>query len=184
MHRFLLVTLMTLMGSPNVSAAQKEIDIDHSSLTIHVGKTGLLSTAGHEHTVTAPIKSGNIDDGQPPHVSFSVDAGCLAVLPEEHQAEIQHSMQENVLESGRFPEISFVSDSVQPSGENGWIVLGELSLHGVTKPIRMSVRKVEGRYLGTSMIKQTDFGIQPISAAGGAVKVRNELEIDFLISTK
>jgi len=47
------------MGSPNVSAAaQKEIDIDHSSLTIHVGKSGILAAAGHEHTVTAPIKNG------------------------------------------------------------------------------------------------------------------------------
>ena len=87
MHRILLFTLMTLMGSPDVSAAQKEIDIDHNSLTIHVGKTGILAAAGHEHTVTAPIKNGNIDDGQPSHVSFSVDASRLVVLPEEHQGD-------------------------------------------------------------------------------------------------
>jgi hypothetical protein len=32
---------------------------------IHVGNTGLLSAAGHEHIVTAPIAEESIDDGQP-----------------------------------------------------------------------------------------------------------------------
>jgi polyisoprenoid-binding protein YceI len=125
-----------------------------------------------------------IDDGQPSHVSFRVDAARLIVLPEDHQSEVQHSMREKVLESARFPEISFISDSVQPVGEDSWIVLGALSLHGVAKPVRLSVRKMKGRYVGTATIKQTDFGIQPISIAGGAVKVKNELTIDFSINTK
>jgi polyisoprenoid-binding protein YceI len=184
MGRVLLITLITLMGSNSLFAAEKEIDPDRSTLTIHVGKTGLLGAAGHEHTVLSPIKDGSINDGQPSHVSFRVDAARLMVLPEDHQAEIQHSMQEKVLESARFPEISFSSDSVQPMPGDIWIVLGTLSLHGVTKPVRLSVRKIEGKYVRTVTIKQTDFGIQPTSAAGGAVKVKNELRIDFSISTK
>ncbi len=184
MGRVLLITLITLIGGNSLFAAEKEIDPGRSTLTIHVGKTGLLSSAGHEHTVLSPIKDGSINDGQPSHVRFRVDAARLTVLPEDHQAEIQHSMQEKVLESARFPEIGFNSDSVQPMPGDTWIVSGTLSLHGVTKPIRLSVRKIEGRYVGTVTIKQTDFGIQPISAAAGAVKVKNELRIDFSIGTK
>jgi len=34
-------------------------------------------------------------------------------------------------------------------------------------------------YSGNARIKQTDFGIQPVRAAGGAVKVKNELDVQF-----
>jgi hypothetical protein len=36
-----------------------------------------------------------------------------------------------------------------------------------------------GAYLGESKIRQTQFGIHPVSGAGGAVKVKDELKIDF-----
>jgi hypothetical protein len=39
-----------------------------------------------------------------------------------------------------------------------------------------------GNYLGQARIKQTDFGIQPISVAGGTIKVLNEVKIDFVIA--
>lgn len=122
MRHVLSIMLMALSGSNSLIAAQKKIDPDHSSLTIHVGKSGLLGVAGHEHTVIAPLKDGTIDDGQPSYVGFRVDAARLTVLPEDHQAEIQRSMQDKVLESTRFPEIRFRSDSVQPVVEDSWIV--------------------------------------------------------------
>jgi hypothetical protein len=46
------------------------------------------------------------------------------------------------------------------------------------------VRYLEGKYVGTATIKQKDFGIQPVSAGGGTVKVKDELTIDFSIKTK
>jgi hypothetical protein len=36
-------------------AQDRAIDVEHSTITIHVGKAGLLSAAGHEHWVTAPL---------------------------------------------------------------------------------------------------------------------------------
>lgn len=175
---------LVLFGASSLFAAQKQIDTDRSSLKIHVGKVGLLSAGGHEHIVMAPIAEGSIDDGQPSHISFRVEAARLAVMPEEHQTEVQHSMQERVLQTSRFPEISFTSESIHPIGENSWNVSGNLQLHGQTRVIHLSVHKVDGRYIGSTTIKQTDYSIQPISALGGAVKVKNELKIDFAIHTK
>jgi polyisoprenoid-binding protein YceI len=149
-----------------------------------VAKSGLLSAAGHEHTVMAPIEVGNIDDSRAAHVSFRVNAARLMVLPEEHQSEVQRSMQERVLESSRFPEISFTSDSVKAVSKDSWLVSGRLMLHDEVKPISVSVHRADSRYIGTVTIKQTDFGIQPISGAGGTVKVKNELKINFTIGTK
>lgn len=184
MKRLFLTRLLAFFGSDALFGAQKKIDSDHSFLTIHVGKSGLLSAAGHEHTVVGPIADGTIDDGETARIRFRVKADLLMVLPEEHQNEIQHSMQEHVLESFRFPEITFTSDSVEPASKDSWIVSGNLMLHGTVKPIKAAVQRIEGKYVGTATIKQTDFGIQPISAVGGTVKVKNELKIEFAVSTK
>lgn len=184
MKRMFIALLLLVYGNRVTFAAPQSIVPDASYLTIHVGKSGLLSAAGHEHTVIAPIAEGTIEDGPRAGITFQVDASRLVVQPEEHQSEIQHSMQERVLEISRFPHINFASDSVQPDGHDSWIVAGTLMLHGSSKPVRVSVRKVEGKYVGVVVIKQSDFGIQPISAAGGAVRVKNELKIDFTISTK
>jgi polyisoprenoid-binding protein YceI len=134
--------------------------------------------------VRAPIAEGSIDDGWPSHIRFRVEAARLEVMPEEHQAEVQHSMQARVLESSRFPEISFASEEIQAAGDNAWRVSGKLQLHGQSRLIHLSVRKMDGRYVGATVIKQTDYGIQLVSVAGGAVKVKNELKIDFAIETR
>jgi hypothetical protein len=63
-------------------------------------------------------------------------------------------------------------------------VSGRLQLHGQSRLIYLSVRKLDGRYVGATTVKQTDYGIQPIRAAGGAVRVKNELKIDFVIETR
>jgi polyisoprenoid-binding protein YceI len=76
------------------------------------------------------------------------------VVPGEHQTEVQHSMQERILESSRFPEISFTSETIQPIGESAWNVSANLQLHGQTRVIHLSVHKVEGRYIGAN--DQTD----------------------------
>ncbi len=184
MKRIWECVLVFCVGAAPVFGAEKPIDAARSTLTIHVGKTGLLAAAGHEHTVRAPIERGAIEDGEAAKVSFEVEAARMTVLPEDHQEEIQRNMQEHVLDSAHFPKIRFASDSVKPAGEGAWEVLGRLTLHGQTRPVAVHVQLRDGAYRGNTVIKQTDFGIQPVSAGGGTVKVKNELKIEFLIRAK
>jgi hypothetical protein len=109
MRAILLSILLCFFGSQYALAVERQIDPEQSTLTIHVGKSGLLSAAAHEYTVTAPIANGTIDDGVSAEISFRVEAIRLTVLPEEHRSKIQHTMQERVLESSCFPEIYFAS---------------------------------------------------------------------------
>jgi len=60
-------------------------------------------------------------------------------------------------------------------------VEGLLTLHGLTKPVAVTVRRTGETYAGHASIKQTDFGIKPVNAGGGLIKVKNELELDFQI---
>ena len=58
---------------------------------------------------------------------------------------------------------------------------GALSLHGVSKPVSVAVAESGGAYTGHVVLKQTTFGIKPISVAGGTIRVKDEIEIDFRI---
>ncbi len=167
-------------------ATERPIDVDSSTIRIHVRKAGLFSAAGHEHWVTAPIAQGSVEEGEPSHVAFTVLARKLMVEPDkglstEDQAEVQRTMQEKVLESEQYPEISFRSTAVTKTGSDTWTVTGILALHGHSNPVSATVHKAQDKYVGRCRIKQTDFGIQPVSAGGGLVKVKDELDIDFSV---
>jgi hypothetical protein len=62
-------------------------------------------------------------------------------------------------------------------------VRGKLFLRGVTHLIFVKLRRENGRYVGTSTLRQSEFGIRPITTAGGTVKVKDELQIEFDIRT-
>ena len=46
-------------------------------------------------------------------------------------------------------------------------------------PVVVEVTLKDGHYLGSASLKQTDFGINPIRIAGGTVKVKDEVKIQF-----
>jgi len=167
-----------------LNAQDRAIDVQRSTITIHVGKAGLFSIAGHEHWVEAPISSGVISDSTPAHVEFRVDPAKMEVKPDpkveaKTQAEIQKDMQEKTLESTKYPEIVFRSTRVEKQGPRQWRVEGLLSLHGMSNQISVLVARSDNAYTGHTTLRQTDFGIKPVTAAGGNVKVKNELQLEF-----
>jgi polyisoprenoid-binding protein YceI len=85
------------------------------------------------------------------------------------------------LETKKFPEITFRSSRIQKLADGQWKVDGDLSLHGVTKAVSLNVKQTGESYTTHTVLKQTDFGIKPISIGGGMIKVKNEVEIDFQI---
>jgi hypothetical protein len=101
--------------------------------------------------------------------------------PDAQQAEVQRTMHAKVLDSESYPLISFHSTKLEKTGVNQWIVSGEQTLHGQSRSILADVRSEDGAYTGRSKIKQTDFGISPVSGAGGVAKVKNELGIQFVV---
>jgi polyisoprenoid-binding protein YceI len=182
MARFLWIVTVS---AAFLSAQDKPIDVQRSTISIHVGKTGLFSVAGHEHRISAPISAGTLNDSDRPRVEFTVQAASMQVkdadVDAKTRAEIQRDMREKTLESAKYPEIAFRSSHIEKQAAGRWKVNGALTLHGVAKPVSVIVKKVGDAYTGRARLKQTDFGIKPISAAGGTVKVKNEVEIDFHI---
>ena len=185
--RFRLMTVFVLLDAAMAAtAADGTIDAQRSKITIYVGKAGLFSAAAHNHVVDAPISSGRINESAPGYVEFTVESAKMTVEPDpkinaEDQATIQKHMQEMTLEAVRYPDIHFRSTRAEKLSSGEWKVDGELSLHGVTKPVSLTVKQSGGAYTAHTVLKQTDFNIKPISIGGGIIKVKNEIEIDCQI---
>jgi hypothetical protein len=179
-----ILATLAWVGSRNLYAQSRAIDVNESSLTIRVFKSGVLSGFAHDHQIQAPIAEGSIDPSATPSVQLRVDSRMLRVLdpeiPADRRAEIQDTMQgAAVLDVGRFPEISYRSTTISSGGDAHWKVQGILTLHGEKQPVAVDVSFEGGHYRGSAAFKQSAFGITPIRIAGGTVKVKDEIKIEF-----
>jgi polyisoprenoid-binding protein YceI len=173
------------------------LDPAASRLEIHVGKTGLLGFAGHVHEVVAGTFQGNAtfdpDRIAASAVDLTIDAGALRVSgqgePPADVPQVQAAMLGPAcLDASHFPTIRFVSVAVADAGADAkgrdLTLHGELTLHGVKRAVTMRVHlDLTGAELaatGRTTLRQSDFGITPISKAG-VVKVKDELEIVWRI---
>src|SRR5260221_1289673 len=166
MKRAIFFSTIPLLCALGVSAQQHNIDTQKSTLTIHVGKTGVFSGLGHEHEVRAPIHSGSADTGTHAAVEIHVDARTLTVVgkdePEKDRADVQKTMLgPEVLDSEHHQEIVFKSTSAEAGGAGKWTLRGNLTLHGQTHLVMAQVTLKDGHYTGETTMKLTDFGIKP-----------------------
>jgi polyisoprenoid-binding protein YceI len=167
------------------ASSQKAIDTQRSVLTVRVYKAGMFSAFGHEHAIRAPIQNGTFDEDKGT-VDFVVDARTLRVLDsdvsDKDRAEIQSTMLgPKVLDTAEFHEIRFHSTEVSRSGENRWTAHGDLTLHGQTHPVKVDAERQDGRYRGSARLRQGEFGITPVTVAGGTIKVKDEVRVEFEI---
>ena len=114
-------------------------------------------------------------------------------ISKSDRREIERRMHEEVLETDGFPEIIYDcprASSVQKMGEGAFtaVLNGELTLHGVTLSQAISARvTLKGdtlRAAGEFATRQSDYGIRPVSAAGGTVKLKDELKVSFDIAAR
>ena len=181
-----LAGVLLTMTAALAPAEDLAMDLQRSTITIHVGKAGILSVAGHEHWISAPIASGTLGETPAPHITFTVQSAKMIVKPDPKvdanmQATIQKDMEEMTLETVKFPEIRFRSTRIDKAADGQWKVEGELYLHGVTRTVKLTAKRTGDSYSTHTTLKQTDFGIKPITIGGGAIKVKDEVEIDFQI---
>lgn len=173
---------MLLFASACLGLAQsRPIDVKQSKVTVRVFKSGLFSAFAHDHTIEAPTSSGSLDTAaRTIQLSFRVfDMKVLDPgVSDKDRAEIDRTMKgDEVLDAEHFPEIRFVSNSVEARGSTHFYVRGDLSLHGTTRPVEMLITQEGNRYTGSVKLKQTDFGIIPVSVAGGTVKVKDIIDL-------
>ena len=140
----LFLALSILSVGPTANDREQAIDVQRSVLSIHVGKAGIFSAAGHEHWVDAPIAAGVVKLGESPRIRFVIRATNLTVRPDEPLStkdlrQVQSNMQNQVLESSKYPEIEFESTHIEDEADV-FKVSGNLTLHGVMRPVLINVK--------------------------------------------
>ena len=186
------------VGRPKRRPRMYAIDQAQSRATIAVGKSGVFSfAAGHTHEVAAPSIAGQmtVDPAEPARstVRVTIDASALKVMDKDASPDdlrkIQDTMtSDHVLDVQRDPTIDFKSTrvSVKNSGpvDLDVVVAGLLTLHGVTRaisvPVTVHMGPNELTAAGRFSLKQTDYGIKPVSV-GGVVSVKDAVDITFTI---
>lgn len=189
----LLLTSVILFDSwfcvTTAAAQDRSIDTAHSVLKIRVSKSGIFSTFAHDHEIEALVADGTVHLADNPSVALSVHARDLRVRDPDvssgQRADIQGTMEgPEVLDIKRFPEISFQSTAVQRKDDQHWVVRGNLALHGQTSALDVNVVFKDNHYQGFAQLRQHDFGMTPVSIAGGTIKVKDEIRIEFDIVLK
>jgi hypothetical protein len=185
----LVAIVLGLWFAAPTEAQDRPIDTAHSVLRVRVFKTGLFSAFAHDHDIQAPIALGTVRLGDNPSVTLQVHAQELRVLDPEAsadtRADVQKTMESSeVLDVKRFPDISFQSTEVRKTGENHWTVHGNLTLHGQTSGANVDVVLKDNHFEGSAQLKQRDFGMTPVSIAGGSVRVKDEVRIEFTVVLK
>ena len=158
-------------------------------LLIRTRRAGLAATVGHDLTIVATQWAGEVTTGDDPEtteLSVDVDLASLAVrdgaggaspLSDHDRSQIHDTMRRILTPSGA-AVARFEARAVATTAGGGSID-GTLSLHGVTQPVRLAVTRTgTDGYQGTATVRQSAYGIKPYSAMLGALKLRDEVQID------
>jgi polyisoprenoid-binding protein YceI len=191
---------LSITETPPATAVRYLIDAKGSKFTVRAFATGMLSVFGHNPTIAVADLSGEVKfaSGTPEDACLKivVQAASLAVTDDignKDREEIERRMQNEVLETESFPEIVYEcsrASSVQRLSEGLYLVSldGDLALHGVTRrqPVaaRVTLSGDTLRAAGEFTLRLSDYEIRPVSAAGGTVKLKDELKLSFDIAAR
>lgn len=178
---------------------QFRLDSAQSKFIVHANRSGLAWFKGHSHRIAVRDFSGtaelNLDAVNPASLQLTVKAASLEetdpVFAPEQKKIINKEVNELVLETSKYPEITFKSTDVKGSLVQGKFdvrIGGDLTLHGVTKHIVIpAIVTVSGdtlRAVGEFKIDRKDFNVNATEAFHGFVKVKHHLTFEFDIVGK
>lgn len=176
------------------------LDPSKSTFMVHANRAGLAWFKGHSHRIAAKDFSGEasltLDALNPASLELTVNAKSLEetdpVFTPQQKGIIKKEIDELVLETEKYPEITFKSTDVKGTLKNGAFEVkigGDLTLHGVTKhidiPATVTINGDTLRAVGEFDLNRKKFGVNATEAFHGFVKVRHTIKFKFdIIGTR
>ena len=178
-----------------------QVDPQRSRVFIRTGRDGPMKAAGHDHVITSADVEGLVllsDDPGKSRADLRLPLQQLVVddpvyrerfglepdLPETAIDGTTRNMQDKVLESNLFP---WATASVRVlSMQDAQAELDvTVTVHGIslnyTVPADIDIGRDALRVSGSMTVQHSDFGLTPFSAAGGLLRVAEDIEIVFEI---
>lgn len=176
------------------------IDTRRSRFVVQAYVTGVLSAFAHSPTIAirdftgeAEFVPGTLERAS---LRLTINADSLESVDDlstRDRQEIERVTRDEVLETSRYPRITFESDAITGNHITGGMyrveIAGELSLRGVKGRCSFDAQVLAApetlRANGEFMLRQSDYGIRPVSAAaifsmsGGTIKLKDEMKLSF-----
>ncbi|WP_433180570.1 YceI family protein [Actinoallomurus sp. CA-150999] len=160
-------------------------------LLLRTSRSGVGRKVGHDLTIEVTRWSGEavVDPADPASLSVTVSAevdslkvregtGGVKPLTDSDRAEIEKTAREKILRAAQHPEITFRSTGAEGAPE-AFTLTGELTIMGRTHPIAVRGAVADDRVHGGAAVVQTQWGIKPYSALLGALKLADEVDVEF-----
>jgi polyisoprenoid-binding protein YceI len=170
------------------------VDTRASRFTVQAFATGIMSAMGHNPTIGIRNFTGEVDFNPDALLGsgfrLDIKTASLSVqddISDRDRREIERLMNEQVLEIAKYPEAQYEAPvvSITRLGDSLYsaVLDGNLTFHGVTNRQQVTARiAVFGTMLrasGDFTLDQSDYQIKPVSVAGGALKLKEELKFSF-----
>lgn len=182
-------------------------EVTSSQLEVRVYRDGPMAKFAHNHLVTSTAVTGRIELREPrttstfrlelPLESLVVDdeqaraaAGedFAAPVPEKDREDTRHNLLgEELLDAARQPVLVMTADGIEGGPENYTVKL-RVSLRGeervVSVPVTMVAEDATLRLHANMKLRHADLGLEPFTAGLGAVRVRDDFEIDCRLEAR
>ncbi len=165
------------------------VDASHSTAGFAVKHLVISTVRGEFATLSGKVV---LDDADPARstVDASIDVNSITTRVPDRDA---HLKSPDFLDAAKYPTIIFKSTKVAKAGARGLAVTGDLTLHGVTRPVTLDVvasPEVKGMFgetrrgfSATTKISRKDYGltwnklVEAGPAVGDEVTIALDLEV-------
>jgi polyisoprenoid-binding protein YceI len=164
---------------------------EHGGLLLKTSRTGFGRKAGHDLTIRVGAWNADVTvdlaNPQQSQVQATIQAdsfeilhgtGGLKPLTSGDRADIRATIAAKVLKTADHPAITFVSTQVSGTPD-AFTLIGELTIMGRSQPVEMTATAGTGRLQGRAVITQTRWGIKPYSAFAGALRLADDVRLEF-----
>ncbi len=170
-----------------VTAGSYDLDSGHGKITWSVNHLGFSTYTGQFVNVKAELK---LDPRNPSASTLTATVPLADVAPNDDRLKA-HLLTPDFFDVANHPTATFASRSVtvHPGAANQATVVGDLTLHGVTKPVTIEVTfnqagavrdAYKSGFDGVATIKRSDFGITyALPAVSDEVKLHLEGEFNL-----
>lgn len=187
--RTLALTAMVSTLAFSAQAAETyKLDASHTAITWHVNHFGFSTPSGKFMSVDGEV---TLDEKNPAASSVSVTVDVKNGINSGVPKLDEHLQKADFFDTEKFPTATFKSTKVTPTGKDTAKVEGDLTLHGVTKPVTLDVKlnkigenmmklKTAG-FTASTTIKRSEFGITTyVPNLGDDVKIEIESEANVV----
>jgi hypothetical protein len=166
-----------------VRAAERLIDVRRSTITVRVFVESAAAVLPDHYVIQSRLSEGTIDEAIP-HFQIVIDGSRLRVIAPGRLATERQQVESRILgpeglDIDRYRWISFHSVTIDTRAGDEWLVDGELGMRGTVRSLKVRVVRAGNRYTGSATVKPADFGIAPATLLAPAVRLREDVQIDF-----